>query len=84
MHALIILDILRLLRLNHHTEIQIILLTDESHHHLDIMVIVAILRETAQLIIPIVIELTGKRIQVAIPTTILMVPISGWARSSTA
>ena len=43
MHALIILDILRLLWLNHHTEVQVILLTDESHHHLDIMVIVAIL-----------------------------------------
>jgi len=43
MHALIILDILRLLWLNHHTKVQVVLLTDESHHHLDIMVVVAIL-----------------------------------------
>ena len=43
MHSLIILDILRLLWLNHHTEVQVVLLTDESHHHLDIMVVVAIL-----------------------------------------
>ena len=43
MHSLIILDILRLLWLNHHTEVQVVLLTDESHHHLDIMIVVAIL-----------------------------------------
>ena len=43
MHALIILNILRLLWLNHHTEVQVILLTDESHHHLYIMIVVAIL-----------------------------------------
>ena len=77
MHSLIILDILRLLWLNHHTEVQVVLLTDESHHHLDIVIVVAILRETALIIILVIFEMTGKRIQVTIPTTVLLIAIHG-------
>ena len=73
MHSLIILDILRLLWLNHHTEVQVILLTDESHHHPDIVSVVAILRETALIIILVIFEMTGKRIQIAVPTTVLLI-----------
>ena len=73
MHSLIILDILRLLWLNHHTEVQVVLLTDESHHHLYIMIVIAILRETALIIILVIFEMTGKRIQIAVPTTVLLI-----------
>ena len=56
MYAQIVLYKLGALWLHHHTEAQVVLLTDESHHYLYLVDVVAILREAAQVAIEIVLQ----------------------------
>ena len=68
--TLVVLHKLGVLGLNHHTEVQVVFLTDESHHHLDIVIIVLVFRETAQLVVLVRIQGVGKSVQVSVPTAI--------------
>lgn len=67
MIAHIIVDEVGALWLNHHTEVEIILITDESHHHLDIVSIVLIFRILAQVIILGILPIVSYPVEIAAP-----------------
>ena len=67
MIAHIIVDKVGALWLNHQTEVEIILASDESHHHLDIVSIVFIFRILAQIIILGILPIASYPVEIAAP-----------------